>query len=218
VPETLFVASQIWSDRINVLEMMVTLLTFYLASGSGVADDAARAGAAHSSSQMSARPAHLPDPLAPRRAEGETGYSRRPSATRSPSRCLPALLAAAGAAQVAPRQRRWHPHDDRALDRCSFSPPREFSSRPQHSVSFLAMAIGTSGPISRPRPDQRAPCAGLVSVTQFFATPWLVLLFFVMLLRPSGWGAGVRSASGVAQTTFGLSLPVSRSPRSCAAR
>ena len=30
VPETLFVASQIWSDRINVLEMMVTLLTFYL--------------------------------------------------------------------------------------------------------------------------------------------------------------------------------------------
>ena len=31
VPETLFVASQIWSDRINVFEMMVTLLTFYLA-------------------------------------------------------------------------------------------------------------------------------------------------------------------------------------------
>ncbi len=30
VPETLYVASQIWSDRINVLEMMVTLLTFYL--------------------------------------------------------------------------------------------------------------------------------------------------------------------------------------------
>jgi len=31
VPETLFVASQIWSDRINVFEMMITLLTFYLA-------------------------------------------------------------------------------------------------------------------------------------------------------------------------------------------
>lgn len=30
VPETLYVASQIWSDRINVLEMMITLLTFYL--------------------------------------------------------------------------------------------------------------------------------------------------------------------------------------------
>jgi len=30
VPEMLFVASQIWSDRINVLEMMVTLLSFYL--------------------------------------------------------------------------------------------------------------------------------------------------------------------------------------------
>jgi len=30
VPETLFVASQIWSDHINVFEMMITLLTFYL--------------------------------------------------------------------------------------------------------------------------------------------------------------------------------------------
>lgn len=30
VPEALFVASQIWSDHINVLEMMITLLTFYL--------------------------------------------------------------------------------------------------------------------------------------------------------------------------------------------
>jgi polar amino acid transport system permease protein len=30
VPETLFIASQVWSDRINVFEMMVTLLTFYL--------------------------------------------------------------------------------------------------------------------------------------------------------------------------------------------
>ncbi len=30
VPETLFVASQIWSDRINVLEMMITLLLFYM--------------------------------------------------------------------------------------------------------------------------------------------------------------------------------------------
>lgn len=30
VPETLFVANQIWSDQLNVFEMMVTLLTFYL--------------------------------------------------------------------------------------------------------------------------------------------------------------------------------------------
>ena len=30
VPETLYIASQIWSDRINVFEMMITLLTFYL--------------------------------------------------------------------------------------------------------------------------------------------------------------------------------------------
>jgi polar amino acid transport system permease protein len=30
VPETLYVASQIWSDRMNVFETMMTLLTFYL--------------------------------------------------------------------------------------------------------------------------------------------------------------------------------------------
>jgi polar amino acid transport system permease protein len=31
VPETLFVASQIWSDRANVFEMMMTLFVFYIA-------------------------------------------------------------------------------------------------------------------------------------------------------------------------------------------
>jgi len=31
VPETLFVANQIWSDRVNVFEMMVTLFVFYIA-------------------------------------------------------------------------------------------------------------------------------------------------------------------------------------------
>ncbi len=30
VPETLFVANQIWSDRVNVFEMMVTLFVFYI--------------------------------------------------------------------------------------------------------------------------------------------------------------------------------------------
>lgn len=30
VPETLFVANQIWSDRVNVLEMMTTLFVFYI--------------------------------------------------------------------------------------------------------------------------------------------------------------------------------------------
>jgi polar amino acid transport system permease protein len=30
VPETLFVANQIWSDHINVFEMMITMLTFYI--------------------------------------------------------------------------------------------------------------------------------------------------------------------------------------------
>jgi len=30
VPETLFMASQIWSDRVNVLEMMITLFVFYI--------------------------------------------------------------------------------------------------------------------------------------------------------------------------------------------
>jgi polar amino acid transport system permease protein len=30
VPETLFVANQIWSDRLNVPEVMVTLFLFYM--------------------------------------------------------------------------------------------------------------------------------------------------------------------------------------------
>lgn len=30
VPETLFVANQIWSDRVNVLEVMITLFVFYI--------------------------------------------------------------------------------------------------------------------------------------------------------------------------------------------
>src|SRR5690606_41902284 len=30
VPETLFIANQIWSDRLNVLEMMITLFAFYM--------------------------------------------------------------------------------------------------------------------------------------------------------------------------------------------
>jgi polar amino acid transport system permease protein len=30
VPETLFVANQIWSDRVNVMEMMLTLFVFYI--------------------------------------------------------------------------------------------------------------------------------------------------------------------------------------------
>lgn len=30
VPETLFVANQIWSDRVNVLEMMITLFAYYI--------------------------------------------------------------------------------------------------------------------------------------------------------------------------------------------
>jgi polar amino acid transport system permease protein len=30
VPEALFVANQIWSDRVNVMEMMLTLFMFYI--------------------------------------------------------------------------------------------------------------------------------------------------------------------------------------------
>lgn len=30
VPETLFVANQVWSDRVNVMEMMLTLFVFYI--------------------------------------------------------------------------------------------------------------------------------------------------------------------------------------------
>ena len=82
------------------------------------------------------------------------------------------------------------------------------------AMSFLAMTIGTIfgvalglGQISLLRPVR----AGAWSVTQFFRnSPWLVLLFYCMLLIPFEVrvGGSIVSLPGWAKATVGLSLPV----------
>ena len=94
-------------------------------------------------------------------------------------------------------------------------PPREFGGFALNiAVSFLAMAIGTLGGL--------ALGLGLISVhapvrraswlaTQFFRnSPWLVLLFFVMLLTPFQIRVGGMTIPLPAwlKATFGLSLPI----------
>lgn len=94
-------------------------------------------------------------------------------------------------------------------------PPREFGGFALNiAVSFLAMAIGTAGGlvlglglISIHAPIRRASWL----VTQFFRnSPWLVLLFFVMLLTPFQIRVGGMSIPLPAwlKATFGLSLPI----------
>jgi len=96
-----------------------------------------------------------------------------------------------------------------------FGPPGEFGGFVLNiAVSFLAMAIGTAaglvlglGQISLFAPVRTVSWG----VTQFFRnSPWLVLLFFVMLLTPFQFRIG-----GVTiplpdwlKATFGLSLPI----------
>lgn len=96
-----------------------------------------------------------------------------------------------------------------------FGPPREFGGFALNiAVSFLAMAIGTVAGL--------ALGLGLVSifapvrrlswlVTQFFRnSPWLVLLFFVMLLTPFQLRVAgiVIPLPGWLKATVGLSLPI----------
>jgi polar amino acid transport system permease protein len=96
-----------------------------------------------------------------------------------------------------------------------FGPPREFGGFALNiAVSFLAMAIGTAGGL--------VLGLGLISLsgfvrkaawalTQFFRnSPWLVLLFFVMLLTPFQIRVGGLSIPLPAwlKATFGLSLPI----------
>ena len=94
-------------------------------------------------------------------------------------------------------------------------PPREFGGFALNiAVSFLAMAIGTAfgmvlglGQISIHAPVRRVCWL----VTQFFRnSPWLVLLFFVMLLVPFQIRIGGTAIPLPAwlKATFGLSLPV----------
>ena len=96
-----------------------------------------------------------------------------------------------------------------------FGPPREFGGFALNIlVSFLAMAIGTVtgvilglGQISRITPVRTVSWA----VTQFFRnSPWLVLLFFVMLLTPFQFKiAGVTiPLPAWLKATIGLALPI----------
>jgi len=94
-------------------------------------------------------------------------------------------------------------------------PPREFGGFALNiAVSFLAMAIGTVGGL--------VLGLGLIShfvplrhvswlMTQFFRnSPWLVLLFFVMLLTPFQlrlFGLTIPLPAWL-KATFGLSLPI----------
>jgi polar amino acid transport system permease protein len=81
-------------------------------------------------------------------------------------------------------------------------------------MSFLAMAIGTAfgvalglGQISLLSPVRISSW----SVTQFFRnSPWLVLLFYCMLLLPFEIriGNSIVSLPGLAKATVGLALPV----------
>jgi polar amino acid transport system permease protein len=96
-----------------------------------------------------------------------------------------------------------------------FGPPREFGGFALNiAVSFLAMAIGTAaglvlglGQISHLAPVRTVSWA----TTQFFRNaPWLVLLFFVMLLTPfkvTALGITIPLPAWL-KATLGLSLPI----------
>lgn len=96
-----------------------------------------------------------------------------------------------------------------------FGPPREFGGFALNiAVSFLAMAIGTLagvglglGQISLFAPIRKISWL----LTQFFRNaPWLVLLFFVMLLTPfkiTILGVTIPLPAWL-KATFGLALPV----------
>jgi len=96
-----------------------------------------------------------------------------------------------------------------------FGPPREFGGFALNIlVSFLAMAIGTIsgvtlglGLISTITPVRKASWA----ITQFFRnSPWLVLLFFVMLLTPFQiriFGITIPLPAWF-KATIGLALPI----------
>jgi polar amino acid transport system permease protein len=82
------------------------------------------------------------------------------------------------------------------------------------AMSFLAMAIGTvlGVPLGLAQVSLRAPVRGLSwLVTQFFRNaPWLVLLFYCMLLLPFEIHVGgtLVPLPGWLKSTIGLSLPV----------
>jgi polar amino acid transport system permease protein len=82
------------------------------------------------------------------------------------------------------------------------------------AMSFLAMAIGTVAgfPLGLGQVSLLAPARGVSwFVTQFFRnSPWLVLLFYCMLLMPFevSIGGTIVALPGWLKSTIGLSLPV----------
>ncbi|MFM9942986.1 MAG: amino acid ABC transporter permease [Hyphomicrobiaceae bacterium] len=96
-----------------------------------------------------------------------------------------------------------------------FGPPREFGGFALNiAVSFLAMAIGTVAGLALGLGQiSLFPWLRTISwgVTQFFRNaPWLVLLFFVMLLTPfkfTIFGITIPLPAWL-KATFGLALPV----------
>ena len=152
---------------------------------------------------------------------GETGFTARAFTPRALAIVIGAFLLVVLASEAMAQMRttgsargvvdtliRWSPL-------ILFGPPREFGGFALNiAVSFLAMAIGTLaglalglGQISQSVLLRKASWG----VTQFFRnSPWLVLLFFVMLLTPfqvTVFGVKIPLPAWL-KATFGLSLPV----------
>jgi polar amino acid transport system permease protein len=158
---------------------------------------------------------------APPHPEGETGYAAAAFNPRTLAGALGLFLALLAASEAAAQIRttgsgagiiktlvQWTPL-------ILLGPPGEFGGFALNIlVSFLAMAIGTLGGLflGLGQISQRTLVRKVAwAVTQFFRnSPWLVLLFFVMLLTPFQ----VRVAGltiplpAWLKATFGLSLPI----------
>ena len=219
VPEMLYVSSQIWSDELNVPEMMNVLLVCYFGAGRRARLRDAPLGArdARAGVRRMTRAAAGPSAAARHRPAGAAAgapiacaarRSRR-ARCRRPARALRAAHGVALLALLVRRLRRsaqaqagagaarrssttiwkWTPL---LLRRASCSTSRSAS---------LAMAIGTvARRAARPRADLAAAarCAsGAWFVTHFFRNaPWLVLLFYCMFLLP------------FQVTLFGVTIPL----------
>lgn len=166
------------------------------------------------------RPASMPPP-APAPAQGESGFTATAFNRRTLAFVMAAFLVLVAASEAIAQIRttgggegivgtliKWTPL-------LLLGPPGEFGGFILNvAVSFLAMAIGTAtglvlglGQISL-FPAVRKASWG---VTQLFRnSPWLVLLFFVMLLTPYQiriWGVTILLPDWM-KATVGLALPI----------
>ncbi len=148
VPEMLYVANQIWSDELNVPEMMNVLLIIYVGARRrpGLRDDALGAGDAHpgvravtliADRSRSAGAAAVP---ARRGARGCAEPGARAARHGARARRRARASRSASATRSGRARRAVDPGDARANGRrCS---PRGFLLN--IAISFLAMAIGTA--------------------------------------------------------------------------